>query len=144
MPSEKLLDHLAAGEPEAYVELLRNPHHPAHPLMIPCRAWKFGQSKGRPTFRERGHHPCNPMRAYFGFPEKLQRICGTRHCVNPFHHVTVPRHPTGPRHALVYAAEEHIDPSKTLLENYEAIELPRQYVLEAYRTGRQLNLLSLR
>lgn len=123
--------------PTLIASVLAQPVTPRAEL-VPCIIWNGGLSAGRPTYRL--GQPRHPVAHYFPEAQKIRRVCAQKLCVNPHHFAVFPR-PTGQlQHPLVFQAEETIHLYATLDEAYAGIDIPRQYVLAAWRNHRQLNL----
>jgi hypothetical protein len=133
-PSDKVLDKLAACEDQnrdLYREILSNPAQLCHPIMVQCRPWVFGFSKGRPILRE-GSTTRHPVHLYYGGAYAVRRVCTQTACCNPFHFSTHPLPPSRPRHPLSLEAEGLIQPRKSLAESIRDLGFPPHYTIEAY------------
>lgn len=110
------------------------------PELVPCMEWRWGLSSGRPIMRPAEGPPAHPVALFYERPDRINRVCQNRKCVNPYHFVCMPRQPTQIQPALVFAAEETIDQFRTLDAAYDGIDLPRPFVLAAWRNHRQLGM----
>lgn len=127
-------------QPELIGAILAQPLGP-RPELVPCIIWNGGTSRGRPMCRIPPHTPGHPVSLFFDpRPDRINRVCQTQLCVNPYHFVCLPRSPTLLQHPLVFQAEEQIENFDTLDQAYEGINIPRQFVLAAWRNHRQLGM----
>ena len=130
-----------AQNPVVMAAALGDPRLTPHPALVPCIVWTGGLSRGLPIMSS-GGRPAHPVRHYFGMPKRISRCCQTPLCVNPFHFITSPRQATTLTHPLVFEAEEQLDNLgiRSLPEAIRKIDIPAQYVIQAYKNNRQLGL----
>lgn len=129
----------ATPNPSLYAALFAQPLMPREEF-VPCIIWPHGKSGGRPIMRVPKYPPRHPVNLFYDCPARINRVCQTKLCVNPYHYVIMPRPPGTPQHPLVFEAEEVIERFMTLDQAYEGIDMPRHYVLAAWRNHRQLGM----
>lgn len=130
-----------SAEPELIAAILADSRLAPHPALVPCIIWTGGLSRGLPIMGP-GGRPAHPVRHYFGMPDRISRCCGSKLCVNPFHFISLPRQSSGLQHPIVFEAEEQLDlnPVRSMQEALARLDLPAQFVIQAYKNQRQLGL----
>ena len=126
------------------------------PAIIPCWMWKRTRTKdhrpgknggGFPHLLIRPDKPAHPLWYAWGRDARVRRICANIGCVNPYHHIRIPRPPSQPKLPTVMHAEGALEelkyppPTPSAAIQALAEHFDPEVVLQAYRNLKEDKVL---